>query len=50
MKETVLVIVLGALATGLRAGLKAYKKRGKLDASVIVEAAEAALGDAEEKK
>lgn len=39
----------GAIA-GLRAGLKTYRKKGKLDADVIADALEAGLDEVENKK
>ena len=43
--------ILGAAAiAGLRAGLKTYRKKGKLDADVIADALEAGLDEVENKK
>lgn len=42
MKELILAAVGVAILAGVRAGVKSYKKRGKLDGMVIADAVEAA--------
>lgn len=47
MKEAFYVVVFGAIIAGLKAGLKSYRKRGKIDGSVIADAAEAIVENVE---
>jgi len=49
MKETLTIVILGALFVGLKAGLKSYRKRGKIDGEVIADAVEAIIEDVEKK-
>lgn len=41
MKEAIGLVILGALFAGLKAGLKSYRKKGKIDGSVIADGVEA---------
>lgn len=54
MNDTILMIIASAsglaIIAGLRAGLKSYREKGKIDGSVVADAIEGAIDQVDTKK